>query len=343
MEPMYTTRQRVKHAVDLRLGALVDLDVDSAIRSGSRSVEGLLKRYFWPELATRYEDFPERGAGNTYSSIWLTRELAATPTAVTAGGSAVTTFLPRPDTGPPYGQLALNEGAWTPTTGLGLRSIAITGLWGYRDDTEPAGQLAEALDASETGVDVSNSAAVGVGDLIKIESERMAVTEADLLDTGVDTTASLAASQSITAIPVGDGTAVHRREIITIGTEQMYVLGIVGNTLSVRRAWSGSTLAAHNSGASVYAPRSLTVVRGAQGSTAASHSSATAIVRTVVPSLVERLTQAYAMVELLNAAAGYARTAGAGESEREVAGRQVKALEAQARASLRRPRGKWAV
>ncbi len=343
MEPSYTTRERVKHALDVRETALADDDIDAAVQAGSRAVEGLLKRYFVPTLATRYEDYPERGAGNTYSTIYLTRELAGTPTAITAGGTAVTDALPRPDDGPPYDRIELNTGAWSTGTGLGLRAIALTGLWGFRDDSESAGATAEAVDTTETAIDVTDSASIGVGDLIKIDSERLTVADKALLDTGQNLGANLAATHTDDAVSVTSGAAFSRREIITIGTERMLITAIAGNTLTVRRAWDGSRLAAHTMAADIYAPRTLTVHRAAAGTTASAHGSAASITRADYPSLVVELATAEAMVMLLNRNAGYARTSGSGESERETAGRQVEMLRRQAYAVLRRPRGVWAV
>jgi hypothetical protein len=46
-------------------------------------------------------------------------------------------------------------------------------------------------------------------------------------------------------------------------------------TVIVERQWSGSVLAAHSSGDTIYAYRTLTVQRGQLGTTAATHTTAT--------------------------------------------------------------------
>src|SRR5690606_22447868 len=56
--PWYTTRETVKAALDYKETARNDAQVDRAIESASRAVEGLLHRRFYPETATRYFDWP---------------------------------------------------------------------------------------------------------------------------------------------------------------------------------------------------------------------------------------------------------------------------------------------
>jgi hypothetical protein len=111
----------------------------------------------------------------------------------------------------------------------------------------------------------------------------------------------------------------------------MLVVDIAGNNLTVVRAWDGTVLATHSGAADIYAPRTLTVERGALGSTAATHADTTALTTYVVPGLIRQLTVAEAMSDLLNQGAGYARTVGSGESEREASGRAVRVLRDQVR------------
>jgi hypothetical protein len=106
----------------------------------------------------------------------------------------------------------------------------------------------------------------------------------------------------------------------------MLIEDIAGNNLTVRRAWDGSTIAAHSVGATVYAPRTLTVTRGALGTTAATHLTAASVYRWDAPGPVRQLCVAEALTDLLQGRSGYARTAGAGENEREATGRGLKDL-----------------
>ena len=54
-------------------------------------------------------------------------------------------------------------------------AVRITGRWGWSEETEQAGTTAEALDTSETGVDLTAGHAVAIGDTIVVDSEQMFV------------------------------------------------------------------------------------------------------------------------------------------------------------------------
>lgn len=199
-------------------------------------------------------------------------------------------------------------------------------MFGYRADEGPAGALAEALDASETAVDVTDSAAIGVGDLIRVDSERMVVTGKTMLTTGQTINADLAATSSATSVAVDDGTAFALGETVLVGAERMAVDDIAANTLIVRRAVDGTTLAAHTSGATVYAPRTLTVVRGAAGTTAATHTTATAITVHQPPGPIRSLAVAEVLWALQQETSGYARAIGSGDAARQASLSGITAL-----------------
>lgn len=332
----YTSREAVKEALDIKESAKRDSQIDRAIESASRSVEGILRRRFYPWVGTRYFDWPDRVSPTSYR-LWLDENEVVSVTSIVSGADTITAseyFLRRADgkDEAPYTmvELDLADSASFSTGSTHQRNIAINGVYGYGNDTEPAGSLAEALDTSETAVDVSDSALIGVGDLIKVESEYMNVTGKTMLDTGVDIHASdsLAAQNNDVSITVSTTTAMPTvGETILIDSERMLVTDVAGSVLTVKRAYDGSPLAVHATGASIYAPRTLTVSRGSVGTTAASHNTSTAITRHVVPGPVQELTLAYALNNLLQRQSGYARTAGEGESAREMTGRGIRALE----------------
>lgn len=56
--PCYATREEVKSALDIKQTARNNDQVDRAIDSASRAVEGLLHRVFYPTFDTRYVDWP---------------------------------------------------------------------------------------------------------------------------------------------------------------------------------------------------------------------------------------------------------------------------------------------
>jgi hypothetical protein len=334
----YTTREAVKAALDIRSTARSDGQVDDAIDAGTDAVLSLTNREFRPKTATKYYPWPD----NSYAPSW-TLYLDQQPdwlielTQLVSGGVAIGAsgyFLEPQHLGPPYSRIEINLGsssAFTTSTSTNQRSIALSGTWGFQLDYSSAGTTAEALDGTETGLDVdaAGSAAIGVGDLLLIGSEWLWVTGRSSLDTAQNTTGSLAASATADGVGVADGTGFAVGEVLTIGTERMLVVDIIGNTLTVKRQHDGTTLQAHSTNADIFAARTLTIERAAQGSSAASHSSATAISRHRCPRLVESLALAEALDTLLQRKTGYARTVGSGDAETEASGRALTQLRKQ--------------
>lgn len=290
--------------------------IGAALEDSSRWIDRLTNRSrgtFLPILETRYFPWPKGDYSRSYVLRLGENTLTATPTAVTSGGIAIDVldvFAEPTTAGPPYDSLELDISASTTftTSSTHQRQIAVTGVWGYRADTRPAGALAEALDSSETAVDVTDSSLVGVGSVLAVDSERMIVTAKGWLTTGQTViTTALTASKGNETVLVTDGTAIKVDERILIESERMRVLDIAGNTLTVQRAVDGSTLATHATSTAIYAPRTLTVVRAALGTTNASHSSATALTEHVIEGPVQQLALAETLEDVLQAAAGYAR------------------------------------
>lgn len=329
----YTTREDVKSAPDFAETARNNGQVDRAIESASRAIEGRLHRRFYPWTGTRTFDWPNDQNAKPWR-LWLNQHDIISTTTVVAGGTTIDAadYFLRPDDGPPYTHIEIDQAssAAFASGDTHQRSISITGVFGHSADEDPAGALAEALDASETGVDVTDSATIGVGSIIRVEDERMIVTGKSMLDTGQNTGGALTAAVSNTTVPVTTGSAYTVGETILVDAERMLIVDIAGNNLVVKRAWDGSTLAAHNSGADIYAPRTLTVTRGALGTTAAAHDTASAVTVHVVPGTVAELCVAVAIDTLLQRSAGYARTVGAGDNVREASGRGLRQMWADA-------------
>ena len=158
----------------------------------------------------------------------------------------------------------------------------------------------------------------------------MIVTDRAQLTTGQTLGADLTNQNNGTLVQIQNGTQAAAGEVILINSEKMLVEDIAGNTLIVRRAWDGSTIAAHTAGAPIYAPRTLTVTRGALGTTADSHGSGSTVYAWRPPGPVRQLTIAEALTDLLQGRSGYARTSGSGENEREASGRGLADLRASA-------------
>lgn len=341
----YCTREMVKRALDIKETARSDGQIDRAIEAASDAIDGgatganrgagILKRRFFPEVETRYFDWPNGQYARSWR-LWLDQHDLISVSELVAGGTTLSAsdYFLRPDDGPPYTHIEINlggPGAFA-SGDTHQRAIGITGPWGFGADTASAGTLAAAVSSTTaTAVSVSDSSLVGVGDLIAVDSERMLVTSKTMVDTGVN----IAGSDSLTASP-GDVSITMSTttgaptvdEVILIDSERMLVVDVAGSVLTVKRAWDGSVLATHSANTDIYAPRTLTVTRGAYGTTAATHSSSAAISRHVPPGAVRDLALGLALVQLLGEQAGYARTAGSGDNQREVTGRGLAQLRA---------------
>ncbi len=344
--PAYCTREAVMTAPQVQETAQNIAQVDAAVSAAPTSIEGLLHRRFYPWTGTRYFDWPNFQYAAPWR-LWLDGNELASVSAITVdnGATALTAgqYVLRRSDGideAPYDLIEIllsGSGALSSST-THQRAVAITGVYiGCPLNTAPAGATAEALDDSETAVDVTDSAAIGVGHIIKIDSERMLVTDKTLLTTGQTLQTPVGAGSDEVAIVVTTGSAYTVGERIQLDSETMQILSIAGNTLTVQRAVGGSVLASHT-GATIYAPRTLTVVRGALGTTAATHLTAAAITRHVIPPLVEQLAEAEAIVQLANKGAAYARTVGEGENARQVNGRALTDLRKDAMAAHYRMR-----
>lgn len=326
-EPCYVTRERVQLTLDQADTFRSNSSIDRAIASASRDVEGVTHRYFYPTLATRYPDPWRQIRGGI---LWLDSnvyEMAAVTSLVvdSVTWTVSTDYYLDPEDGPPYTSIRIprtSSKAWPSDE----RSIVVTGQVGASVRTKAAGTLSTSMNSSVTSMVVSDASLVGVGDLVTLDSERVVVTDKALSTTGTTISAGMTAVMSETTVSVADGTAVHAGETVTVDSERLFVESIAGNSLTVKRATQGSVLAAHTSGATVYAPRTCTVERACTGTTAAAHSSAITVYVNDPDSLVKELALAFALNNLEQGKSAYARTTGSGESESESAGRGVKQI-----------------
>jgi hypothetical protein len=326
----YTTRESVMASPDIRAAAYASTAIDRAIESSSRSVDRLchvVDGGFAPTLATR--SFPYPNTQNADSGrLWLDQHQLISLTSMTSGGVNVplaNVFLEPVNSGPPYTSIEINRGtssALAMNAGTAQRSITLTGLWGNRADEETAGALTGAVNASVTSWPVNFR--TGVGDILRVDTERVRVLEKAWLASGQ--TGSLTAAMNAQTLAVSDGTVFAIGEELLIDAERVLVRDIAGNNVIVQRAWGGSTLAVHTT-ATVYWPRTLSVARGQLGTAAASHLLSAAVYRHLIPGPIEELTRAYSLDAFFQAGAGYARTVGSNESERQASGRAIKELE----------------
>ena len=304
--PTYASREAFMSAADIHSSANLSAQIDRILQSASRQIDLTFHRHFFPLTESVTYSFTGGGQG-----FWTERDLRSiTSATVDATAQTVADIELYPTRyGPPY--------SWVELMGA---EVIIIGVCGYSADTTPAGALAEALDGSETGVDITDSSLAGVGDLILADSEQMVVTGAALLDTTADLNDTLTADVSDVTITLNDATLVNAGEVVTMDSERMLIISISSNDLTVIRAWDGSTLAAHSSGLNVFAPRTLTVERNAVGTTAATHLTAATLTRNVPPQLITSLCIAEAQVIFQQEQSAYGRTVGSGDSQREARG-----------------------
>ena len=301
--PAYATVEQVSASLDFKASAFETPRLTRLVLSASRRIDEMLHRHFYPLTETR--SYHLGGGGG----FWLEADLFSL-TGVTADTVSITisTVTLHPGVAPFH---------WISQTGV---DVDVTGVWGFTRDTTPAGALAEALDNSETGVDVTDSSLVGIGDLILVDTEQMIVTAKTQLDTGQNLSITVTADTAVTTIDVSDGTGYAAGEVILIESEDMLIVSISSNALTVKRAWDGSVLAAHSSGKDIFAPRTLTVERGAVGTTKATHTDTTTITRNVAPGPIIDLCIAEAITTYQQESSGYGRTIGSGDNVQEARG-----------------------
>jgi hypothetical protein len=340
---VYATRERVMRAADIRATAYVASEIDSALQSSSQAVDDLCMRGdairpgFAPWEGTITFDWPISNNDNPYR-FYLNRHTLLTADSATSGGVDISSaLLPWPEYGPPYRALDVDQGSGqllTFVTGIGQRSLDITGTWGETDAerTLNTWTLGAAL-SSTTATTATLNAPFGVGSILRIGTERMWVTERAWATSGQ--TGSLTRSAAAQTLAVSDGTAFLAGEELLIDAERLLIRDIAGNNLVVQRAQSGSTLAEHTL-ATIYWSRSCTVERGVLGTAAATHSNSAQIYLFTPPSLCEQLTVAYTLNQREQESSAYARTVGSGDSERAASGRGIAELEKQVLASYGR-------
>lgn len=320
----YCTREQVQHALDMADSVRNNRRIDDAIRAASDSVEGLTNRHFYPILDTRYPDPNRRMWGGVLDLNAEQYELCGPPTSLVLDGTTATLntdYYLDPEVAPHSGLRLISTSAlaW-PTV---ERTIVLTGPFGASQDTAAAGSLAASCTSSATQISLSDSSLAGVGDLLLAGSERMIVTEKEYLDTTATVSGTLAADRAAQSLTVSSGALVHLGEMLLIGAERMFVESVVGNTVTVRRAQGGTTLAAHAVSDVVYAPRLATVTRGVLGTSAASHTASDALLRNLPPALATELALALALNTVEQGKAAYARVVGSGDNARESAGRGI--------------------
>ncbi|TAJ21839.1 MAG: hypothetical protein EPO65_00635 [Dehalococcoidia bacterium] len=333
---VYCTREDVKSALDSAETARSNAQVDRAIETASRAIESLTLRRFYPTTATRYFDWPDRNSSRPWR-LWLNADELISVTTLTVAGEAIAStdyFLEPANSGPPFThvEIDLASSAAFSSGDTHQRAIAIAGVFGYQATSETVGSLSSNLDADTTDTaSVSWTRNVGIGDILTIDNERVIVTDRTMVDTTQNLQADLAASVSGVTVAVTNGAAFLVGQILLVESERMLVVDIAGNNLTVKRAWDGSVLAAHTSGADIYALTGIDIDRAQLGTTLAAHTTGATISRHVVPGPIRTLCIAEAINTLLQEQAGWGRSVGSGESERAASGADLPGLRTEVR------------
>lgn len=325
-------------AVDIQPTAEFFHRVDDAIASASRAVEGLTHRRFNPVLATKTFDWPD--GNRSYRIRFNQPDELISLSGIVSGGTTMlaTDFDGYPTDGPPYSSLESPRASDTAYFQRGVNgsqgALALTGVWGYDIKEVSAATTSEALDTSEVGIDVGPNT-IGVGSLLRVDSERMQVVGKEWADS--TQTGTLAASNAGVSLTVVNGSLFTAGETLLIESERVRVIDIAGNILTVKRAVDGSVLDDHAASA-IYAQRTLVVERGVYGTTLATHSTSADVQRFIYPPLISQLARGYAVVALLGEESGFARTVTRSEttSDRISYARSIQLLEQQVEARYAR-------
>ena len=143
-----------------------------------------------------------------------------------------------------------------------------------------------------------------------VDSERMLVTDASYITTGITPLSGCTTAQANdVTLAVPSGPAFTVGEVILLDSEWMLVQNIIGNNLIVKRGWDGSILSTHALPV-IWARRLLSVLRGQLGTVAASHSNLAPITIQQAPGQVKQLNIAEAIVSLIAEPSGYAGQTG---------------------------------
>ena len=344
MLPWYCTREDVKDSLEIKHTANANALIDAKIPASSRSVEGQLHRpRFAPTLMTVKFDWPNYSYAPTWTLELDSNELISL-TSVLSGGVDITPYcvLRRGDDTsiPPYNRIEidLSTGGSFAAATTWQQAINVTGLYGFSNDEEIIGTLDAQLDDIEgaTATITWNTPRLGVGDILRIDNERMFVTERTWVASGQTITDPLTASKANVSVPVSLGSAFAAGEIIIVDVERMRIVDVVGNTLSVERQFDGTVLAAHADNAPIYALTGVRLARGQLGTTIAEHSASAVIRRWITPTNLREFTKAETLVALEQDSAAWGRVVGSGANARESSGKGLEDARAQAIQSLGR-------
>ena len=355
MANWYTSREKFKVAANISGGQWND-SIQRVIEASSRDVDRWTRRHFIPKTQTRLFRYPQRRQG-VASVLWLDQDLLSlttlqtkaqdsSPTTISSSDYFLEPYNPEPDGNTRYNRIEIDlsstaalEGGDTPQ-----RSISVAGSWGWSNSTQSAGEIDDSggINASDTTLIVSDGSKIDVGDTLLIDSEQVFVSDRSfaargsiLLDEGSD----LSGTNSTVTVTLDGSHGIVAGEVIRIDSEQMKVISVSTNDLTVIRAWDGSVLASHTNNTAIHVNRTLTIERGVNGTTAASHSDDASITRYIPDSDVSRWCLAEAIATYHQEHGGWGTSIGTGGGATELDGRELSQMRQSMVAYYRRVRG----
>lgn len=182
----YATLQEYKDFVRSRGGSVQSDSTDDAViefllKSASRYIESATGRNFTPYVETRYYDVPT-GEEIDPRLLKVDGDLLEIITLTNGDGTVIpsTEYSLRPKNTTPHFGIRLTDNStyvWA-SDGAGDTHdvISVSGFWGYHNHYSSlawylGSTAGEAMDASETGLDVASNANFVVGDIIKYDNE----------------------------------------------------------------------------------------------------------------------------------------------------------------------------
>lgn len=352
--PCLCNRWEAQGSVDFPPGTDVNAKIDRALMDSTETIEGGLKRRFYPSDDTRFWDWPPQGGpgagGGTPSDPWrlpLEDNDLVCLTTLVAGGVTLTLdqLFVYPWANPakfkPYFDCIEIDRSTNATFGnlqqTPQNSIAVTSTWGYGADADPAGLLAANVGAGDATITVTDGSKSGPGDLLVLGygrgsapfpnsaphagaiqpylGERVLITDAAPVQTGLTQSGSgVTTAEDSDQALQWTGTGALNAGEVITLDGEDMYVEKILGSTAVVRRAFNGTTLAEHSAAAVWAMRQYGVLRGQLGTTAAGYSSGAAVNRHRVPQLVRDLGIAEASNQLLQEGSGYARQVGSGEN-----------------------------
>lgn len=275
----YVSRDAAKSYIGIQ-SAIKNARIDALIEKTSRFVDKYCDRFFYPKLEERFFDYQDN------KELLLDCDLLSVTTLYhDRKNSTIDSgdIILYPLDGPPYHKVFVDPTAdFLTYTDFPERALAIDGVFGYCEDKEDTGVVLSAgIDANDTEMLIDDGSLIEVGWTLLIDDEQIFVKDDDVIDSTAKTAEAVDTYEK--GIDANDGTLLKKGEIIRIDSEDMLIESIATDTLTVARAYNGTTAAEHITGADIYVFRKFTIEREKNGTTKEAHTTSDVIYKYVPP------------------------------------------------------------